>query len=97
MHDRRGFLKAGLQLVLVSCWRRFASYRQGQLGGKWWVSDGKLWTSGALLNGTDLVHNLAKHYWGSGRESLVDLNANTTAWSDRDVDYKDVPVPVQFI
>ncbi|KAF4500674.1 hypothetical protein FAGAP_3105 [Fusarium agapanthi] len=31
---------------------------------KRWVRDGKLWTSGALLNGTDMITNFMKHYWG---------------------------------
>ncbi|KAF4345077.1 hypothetical protein FBEOM_952 [Fusarium beomiforme] len=55
---------------------------------KRWVRDGKLWTSGALLNGTDMMTNFMKHYWGGGN-NLVDFLSKLGAWPDRDVDYKD--------
>lgn len=56
---------------------------------KRWVRDGKLWTSGALLNGTDLVCNFAKYYWGGSEDTLVGFVAKNAGWPDRDVDYKD--------
>ncbi|KAJ4050348.1 hypothetical protein NW761_005140 [Fusarium oxysporum] len=55
---------------------------------KRWVRDGKLWTSGALLNGTDMMTNFMKHYWG-GEGGFVDFLTKLGAWPDRDVDYKD--------
>ncbi|KAF9766426.1 hypothetical protein IL306_001175 [Fusarium sp. DS 682] len=55
---------------------------------KRWVRDGKLWTSGALLNGTDMMTNFMKHYWG-GENSFVDFLSKLGAWPDRDIDYKD--------
>ncbi|KJZ73657.1 hypothetical protein HIM_06990 [Hirsutella minnesotensis 3608] len=56
-----------------------------------WVQDGKLWTSGALLNGQDLMTNFIKSTFPSGDGTLVDRMAKVGAWPDRDVDYKDVP------
>lgn len=55
---------------------------------KRWVRDGKLWTSGALLNGTDMMTNFMKHYWGC-EGGFVDFLSKLGAWPDRDVDYKD--------
>ncbi|KAM0559943.1 hypothetical protein ACHAPJ_003895 [Fusarium lateritium] len=58
--------------------------------GKRWVRDGKLWTSGALLNGMDMMHNFIKHYWGGhGDESIVGFLSKLGGWPDRDIDYKD--------
>ncbi|KAJ4118873.1 hypothetical protein NW768_010611 [Fusarium equiseti] len=54
---------------------------------KRWVRDGKLWTSGALLNGEDMMTNFVKHYWGG---TYVDFLSKLGAWPDRDVDYNDV-------
>ena len=59
---------------------------------KRWVQDGKLWTSGALLNGTDMMQAFAKHVFaGSQDESLVGYISKLGGWPDRDIDYKDVP------
>ena len=58
---------------------------------KRWVRDGKLWTSGALLNGTDLMHAFVHEFWGGGEEKLATYLSRTSAWPTRDVDYKDVP------
>lgn len=59
---------------------------------KRWVRDGKLWTSGTLLNGMDLAHAFAHETWGNSEgESLVGYFTKVTAWPCRDVDYKDVP------
>ncbi|KAF5007713.1 hypothetical protein FDECE_5961 [Fusarium decemcellulare] len=57
---------------------------------KRWVRDGKLWTSGTFLNGTDMVHNFVKETWGKEENGLVATLANMGAWPDRDVDYRDV-------
>ena len=62
---------------------------------KRWVRDGKLWTSGALLNGTDMMNAFGKEFWGpkegeEEEESLAGLFTKMGAWPERDVDYKDV-------
>jgi transcriptional regulator GlxA family with amidase domain len=58
---------------------------------KRWVRDGKLWTSGALLNGTDMMHNFTDHFWGGHDNSLPSLLSKVGAWPSREIDYKDVP------
>lgn len=58
---------------------------------KRWARDGKLWTSGTFLNGTDLMYAFANEYWGGGDDTLVQYLAKVGAWPNRDVDYKDVP------
>ncbi|KAF4995474.1 hypothetical protein FGRMN_5095 [Fusarium graminum] len=57
---------------------------------KRWVRDGKLWTSGALLNGLDMMFNFIRHHRGEGEDKLVDFWSKLGAWPDRDVDFKDV-------
>ncbi len=57
---------------------------------KRWVRDGKLWTSGALLNGLDLMIAFAEENWG-GEDTLVDHFKKLGSFPIRDVDYKDVP------
>jgi transcriptional regulator GlxA family with amidase domain len=60
---------------------------------KRWVRDGKLWTSGALLNGLDLMHEFTHENWGrreSKEESLLGFISKICAVPNRDVDYKDV-------
>ncbi|KAF5004868.1 hypothetical protein FDECE_8650 [Fusarium decemcellulare] len=70
-------------------------FRQQSLSTNWvekrWVRDGKLWTSGALLNGMDLMHNFMEHYWGGGDDRLVGFMSKLGGWPNRDIDYKDVP------
>jgi transcriptional regulator GlxA family with amidase domain len=61
---------------------------------KRWVRDGKLWTSGALLNGEDMVTAFALEHWGRGEGSLAQWLADLGAWPSRDVDYKDAAKPV---
>lgn len=60
-------------------------------GVKWverrWVRDGKLWTSGALLNGTDMMRNFAMEFWGDRK--VVGMMCEMGGWPDRDVEYKD--------
>lgn len=57
---------------------------------KRWVRDGKLWTSGALLNGLDLMRSFVVETWGGDEGGLVDVLLRFGAWPVRDVDYKDV-------
>ncbi|ETN41053.1 uncharacterized protein HMPREF1541_02987 [Cyphellophora europaea CBS 101466] len=56
---------------------------------KRWVHDGKLWTSGALLNGTDLMHAFATEHWG-GPGSYIEWGLQLGHYPARDVDYADV-------
>ncbi|KAL6922401.1 hypothetical protein FSST1_006427 [Fusarium sambucinum] len=59
---------------------------------KRWVRDGKLWTSGTLLNGTDLMHAFCHAVWKELDDpSLVVYQAQLASWPKRDVDYKDEP------
>ncbi|KPM35811.1 hypothetical protein AK830_g10748 [Neonectria ditissima] len=59
---------------------------------KRWVRDGRLWSSGALLNGTDMMTNFVNHYWGGkDEETLGSFMMKFGGFPDRDVDYKDVP------
>lgn len=57
---------------------------------KRWVRDGKLWTSGALLNGLDLMRAFATETWG-GEGTLMDYLLQVGHCPARDVDYKDAP------
>ncbi|KAK7754421.1 hypothetical protein SLS62_003715 [Diatrype stigma] len=59
---------------------------------KRWVRDdgGKVWTSGVLLNGLELVRAFVEHNWG-GEGSLVQALMAGGSWPNRDVDYKDGP------
>lgn len=73
-------------------------FRQQAPATEWlekrWVRDGKMWTSGALLNGLDLMHAFAHEHWGNvsgDEESLVGFSCKITAWPNHDIDYKDVP------
>ena len=68
-------------------------YRQQVKGTNWvekrWVRDGKIWTSGALLNGLDMVAAFATETWG-GEGTLVEHLLRLGGFPFRDVDYKDV-------
>ncbi|KAK5677596.1 hypothetical protein LTS10_010168 [Elasticomyces elasticus] len=57
---------------------------------KRWAQDGKIWTSGALLNGTDMTKAFATQVWG-GEGSFVEFSLRLGGYPDRDVDYGDVP------
>lgn len=60
---------------------------------KRWEHDGKLWTSGTLLNGTDMMRAFGQGIWGSkeGEEpKLVDIVVDMTAWPARDPMFRDV-------
>jgi transcriptional regulator GlxA family with amidase domain len=67
--------------------------RKAAPGVKWvekrWARDGKLWTSGALLNGLDLMRAFVTEYWG-GEGTLVEFALALGAYPDRDVNYADV-------
>ncbi|KAE9368232.1 class I glutamine amidotransferase-like protein [Stipitochalara longipes BDJ] len=67
--------------------------RQMAPGVKWvekrWARDGKLWTSGALLNGLDLTRAFVTEYWG-GKDTLVEFALALGAYPDRDINYADV-------
>lgn len=53
-----------------------------------WARDGKLWTSGTLLNGLDLMVAFATEYWG-GPGSLMDHMIAMGGWPKRSVEFKD--------
>lgn len=57
---------------------------------KRWVQDGKLWTSGTLLNGMDLMTNFIRQTWQVKEDSFIEYMLRTVGSVDRDVDYKDV-------
>jgi len=64
---------------------------------KRWTRDGKLWTSGTLLNGTDLMSAFCHAVWEDlGDPSLVAYQAQLASWPKRDVDYKDEPWEVDL-
>lgn len=50
---------------------------------KRYVRDGKVWTSGALLNGLDLVRGFVTEYWPDLAKEVVPLGG----WPERDVEY----------
>ncbi|KXJ96545.1 class I glutamine amidotransferase-like protein [Microdochium bolleyi] len=61
---------------------------------KRWANDGKLWTSGALLNGQDMMVAFAEHTWGKKAADgkpleMVEHMIKLGGWPVRDVDYKD--------
>ncbi|OLN96642.1 Isonitrile hydratase 1 [Colletotrichum chlorophyti] len=55
---------------------------------KRWANDGKLWTSGSLLNGTDMIRAFAETTWG-GRGGMIEALLDAGAYPVRDVDFKD--------
>ncbi|ATY61270.1 DJ-1 family [Cordyceps militaris] len=61
---------------------------------KRFVQDGKLWTSGALHNGLDMMAAFMRQTWprkeGEG-PTLVDFGLVLGSGLDRDIDYKDEP------
>lgn len=58
-----------------------------------WEHDGKIWTSGTLLNGLDMMRAWASSVWGreEGQEeqSLAEFTLDLCGWPDRDVEYRD--------
>lgn len=57
--------------------------------GKRWQRDGKLWTSGASLNGLDLMRAFCFETWGNGKRDLIDKISKMGAWPVRDVNFRD--------
>ena len=55
-----------------------------------WHRDGKLWTSGALLNGLDLIRAFGTEYWG-GEGTLLQFALETGHYPQRDLGYADAP------
>lgn len=56
---------------------------------KRWARDGKLWTSGAFLNGVDLVYSFSHAIWGGEKETAVSHMCQIGGCPVRDVDYMD--------
>lgn len=70
------------------------SMRRTAPGTNWikrrWAQDGKIWTTGSLLNGLDMVAAFGRQTWrGRDRDSLVDHMIQVGYWLERDVDYAD--------
>lgn len=53
---------------------------------KRWVRDGKVWTSGVLLNGQDLMVAFVREYWG-GEGSLGEALIQMGCWPLRSANY----------
>ena len=51
-----------------------------------WAHDGKIWTSGALLNGLDMMVAFVREIWG-GEDSLVESTLDICGWPIRSVEY----------
>lgn len=70
------------------------SLRKEGPGTEWlerrWVRDGKIWTSGALLNGTDMINAFVTEHWKKTEGDLASAVVNMGGWPNRDVEYKDV-------
>ncbi|KAJ6079648.1 hypothetical protein N7467_009401 [Penicillium canescens] len=70
-----------------------ATMKQSAPGVNWiqkrYVRDGKIWTTGSLLNGFDMVAAFGRESWG-GEGTVVDVLTQEGGWPDRDVDYKDI-------
>lgn len=66
---------------------------------KRYVQDGKLWTSGALLNGLDMMTEFIKQTWRpEGQElNLVDYGLTMGSAVSRDVDYNDEQLPKHMV
>lgn len=64
--------------------------RQSAPGVKWverrWTHDGKMWTSGALLNGLDLMVAFVREVFGE-RAGLVTSAIEIGAWPCRGAEY----------
>jgi len=55
-----------------------------------WHRDGKLWTSGALVNGLDLMRAFGTEYWG-GEDTFAAFALDSGHYPQRDVGYADAP------
>jgi len=59
------------------------------------MQDGKIWTSGALLNGLDMMRSFVTQTWGNeGAGSIAQFLLQLGHFPIRDVDYKDAPGPL---
>ncbi|KAJ5875466.1 class I glutamine amidotransferase-like protein [Penicillium subrubescens] len=59
-----------------------------------WAQDGKIWTTGSLLNGMDMVAAFGRQTWGGkDKNTLVDNMIQVGYWPERDVNYADVGRP----
>jgi transcriptional regulator GlxA family with amidase domain len=91
-------LRAGITKGKKATGPRFMleQYRQWEPETEWlekrWVHDGKLWTSGALTNGQDLMHAFTHELWGDRINPAVKMLSVLGCWINRDVDYKDEPL-----
>lgn len=55
-----------------------------------WERDGKMWTSGTLLNGTDMMSEWAASVWGRDvQKDLMGVVLEFGGWPVRDVGYQD--------
>lgn len=62
---------------------------------KRYVQDGKIWTSGALLNGLDMMRAFVTQTWGNeGPGSLAQYLIQLGHFPNRDIDYKDATGPL---
>lgn len=59
---------------------------------KRYVQDGKIWTSGALLNGLDMMRAFVTSVWGyEGTGEIAQVLLKLGHYPIRDIDYKDAP------
>lgn len=67
-------------------------FREIAPGTNWvqkrWVRDGKMWTTGTLLNGLDMIAAFGREVWG-GEGTLVEHVLLTGYFPSRNVDYED--------
>nr|POF21851.1 isonitrile hydratase [Quercus suber] len=88
----RSLLLAGLLEGKTATAPRFLldSLRQSSPGTKWvykrWCRDGKLWTTGQLVNGLDAMRAFAEFTWGEQNGLVKNLLING-AWPSRDIDF----------
>jgi transcriptional regulator GlxA family with amidase domain len=62
---------------------------------KRYMQDGKIWTSGALLNGIDMMRAFVTQTWGNeGAGRIAQFLLQLGHFPHRDVDYKDAPGPL---
>lgn len=60
-----------------------------------WARDGKIWTSGALLNGLDLMRAFVQETWGGeGAGKVASVLLELGHFPVRDVEYEDAPSKV---
>ena len=85
-------LRAGLlEGKTATCPRPMVEMLRHQAAGvKWeekrWVRDGKMWTSGALLNGLDLMVAFVREVF-TGKEGLIEAAIEIGGWPARGQEY----------